>query len=258
MVSAAEPSPADSERIDELIRACRAAAEPSHDLVIAGEGNASLTTSEGRLYVTASGCRLAELAVQDVVAVDRDHLLAGLDNVVDDAGWLEVVRASTRSNRRPTVEVGMHAVISACTGPGAVLHTHPTPVLAMMAQGRGHELATTRLLPDHVVMCGPTSSHLPYIDPGHELARHLAGMTGADRPPPLLYLDNHGIVVNAPSGAAALDITLMATKAARILVSTTPGDVQALPSSVITRIAEREDEKVRQNILGLLRNTSPA
>lgn len=238
-------------QLDELITVCRRAADPIHDLLLAGEGNASITTSDNRLFVTRSGCRLAELDPDDLIEVDRSVILGGLRSAADDSSWYRVIRDARIGTRDPTVEVGLHAVISADAGPGVVLHTHPTDVLTVMAQGRGAELARVRLFPDHVVMCGPQSWHVPYIDPGRALGAHLAAMPGPV--PHVIHLGNHGIVVHAYTAASTLDITLMVTKSARIL-QRAHGAVTALAAEDITRISEREDEKLRQRVLGLHRS----
>lgn len=235
----------------ELVAVCRRAADPRFDLVLAGEGNASLTTSDNRLFVTRSGCRMSELVVGDLLEVDRAVVLAGLSSATDDDSWLQVIQRAGIGSQKPTVEVGLHAVISAQAGAGVVLHTHPTDVLAVMAQGRGAELATARLFPDHVVMCGTTSLYVPYIDPGRALAAQLAASAGSLQG--VILLGNHGVVVRGYNAVSALDVTLMVAKSARIL-GRTSGPATALGSSDIIRISEREDEKLRQRILGLRRS----
>lgn len=242
-----------SAELAELVESCRAAARTEHDLIIAGEGNASLTTTDGRLYVTASGSRMSELSSDDMILVDRDSILTGLQTATNDQEWGRVLAASVPAGaRRPTVEVGLHAVYSAAIGAGVVLHTHPTSVLALMVQGRGEELAAIRLIPDHIVMCGTTSWYLPYIDPGLALARAVQDrLASATHLPSVLHLGHHGILVIGSTGPSALDVTLMVAKSARILAATPVGRATGLGPADIERIAGREDEHHRRRLLGL-------
>lgn len=255
------PATGPDDQLHQLVAMCRAAADPVHDLLIAGEGNASLTTPEGELFVTASGSRLAALEPGDLTRVDRAVIMAGLETARSDAEWRTVVQSSVPAGAvRPTVEVALHAIHSLAHGPGVVLHTHPTDVLAVMLQGRGAEFAESRVIPDHVVMCGATSWYLDYIDPGLALARavrdKVAQATARHEDiPNVLLLGHHGIVVTAATAQAALDVTLMVTKAARIFGRAGAGHVQGMRPDDIERIAHREDEHHRRGVLGLVAHT---
>lgn len=237
----------------ELIQLCREAGQATHDLIIAGEGNASVFDEE-QMWVTTSGSRLPTLREQDIVAIGLQDIAEGLDHCADDHAWDALLRANTGGDhtRRPTVEVGLHVAMARHYGPGFILHTHPTAVLAMMAAGRGQELATIRLIPDHVVLCGTWSRFLPYIDPGLELARTLRDLQVADgRRPNVIMLAQHGIAVHAPTAQGALDATLMVAKAARVLQGIPAGSVHGLAPEVMDHIATRPDERWRREILGL-------
>lgn len=229
------------------------AAEPVLDLCIAGEGNLSVTTADGRLFVTASGARLADLGPGDLVEVRREAILAGLD-ADTDAAWLEVLLAGRvdAGSARPSVEVGLHAVLSERRGAGVILHTHPTDVLGVLSAGRGEELAGRRLLPDQVVLCGERSRLLPYLDPGRELARTVRELAAGGEADPVWLLSNHGLVCCARDAQTALDMTLMTAKCARVLLAAGPGPALAMPADQVRRIAGREDEHYRRVRLGLV------
>ena len=236
-----------------LVQLARDAGDPSLDLVIAGEGNASVFDGT-HLWVTTSGSRLPTLTDLDVVAMPINDIAEGLERCSDDQEWQQVLRSSIGSDNavRPTVEVGMHVAMARHYGRGFILHTHPTAVLSMMAAGRGEELATTRLLPDHVVLCGTWSRYLPYIDPGLELARSLHDLQLSDGlRPNVIMLGQHGIAVHAPTAQGALDATLMTAKAARMLQSIPAGTAHGLSVAVMEHIAARPDERFRQALLGL-------
>lgn len=235
----------------------RAVGEPSRDLVVAGEGNVSGVDDAGRLWVSASGTRLAELDEADVVGVDPDALLARLDDDLDDAAWLEVVMASQldRADRRPTVEVGLHAVLAAEHGsPCFVAHAHPTALLSLLCSAIDLEVyAEQRLFPDHVVMLGTADCVLDYIDPGRALAAQLRRAVATHRQrhhemPSLVLARNHGAFTVGSSPQQALERLEMATKIARVTLGV-PGALQALPPAQVARIAGREDEHYRQELL---------
>ncbi|WP_168217843.1 class II aldolase/adducin family protein [Occultella kanbiaonis] len=230
----------------------RAAATPAGDLVVAAEGNISVQTADDRFHITASGTRLSELQPSDFVEVSRSRLVAGIEQCASDADWKDVlVDPANQGAARPSVEAGLHAVLGAELGAGVVLHTHPTPVLALMAAGRGEELARQRMIPDHVVMCGTRSVLLDYHDPGLELAKQALRLVraGAGRSNVWL-LAGHGMVAHALTAQAALDVTLMVVKMARLLQAA-GRDAVALPSSEVRRIATREDERYRRALLRL-------
>ncbi|WP_165962925.1 class II aldolase/adducin family protein [Occultella glacieicola] len=243
---------ADDQELALAAETARAAGAPGGDLVVAAEGNISVQTPDDRFHVTASGTRLSHLRPSDFVEVSRNRLVAGIEQCSTDADWKEVlVDRANPAAARPSVEAGLHAVLGAELGAGVILHTHPTPVLALMAAGRGEELARQRMIPDHVVMCGTRSVLLDYHDPGLELAKQALNLvragTGCSN---VWLLEGHGMVAHALTAHAALDVTLMVVKMARLLLAA-GRDAVALPSSEVRRIATREDESYRRALLRL-------
>ena len=237
----------------ELIRLGRAMGESSWDLVIAGEGNISGPADGGIRVVTASGARLGELDVRDLVAVNPVPLCDAIDEAVSDAAWLELILGSRvrPDDARPTVEVALHAVIAQLAGPVWILHAHPVDVLAIACSDHLSDFANTRLFPDHVVALGVADLWLPYVDPGRPLAIAVRdGMLAFQRErgalPVSILLANHGAFVFGSSPSEALDRLLMLTKAARIF---TRGGRRAMPWPEIERIRDREDEAYRRAAL---------
>jgi rhamnose utilization protein RhaD (predicted bifunctional aldolase and dehydrogenase) len=244
----------------ELVRAARQAGLPAHDLVIAAEGNVSLTTEDGRFFVTRSGARLGELEEIDLVELDSSVLLAGLDSADGDASWLDVLTVSKidPAAQRPSVEAGLHAVLASYYGAGVILHTHPTAALAVMASGRMDAFARARVLPDEIVMCGTMTHAVPYLDPGVALARHVRAMLDSEpEVSPTWLLENHGIVCAATTAVGALESSLMLAKCARVFCWAGAADVSGMPTAEIARIAGREDEKYRQSLLGVRSPSDP-
>ncbi|CAM3464421.1 class II aldolase/adducin family protein [Occultella aeris] len=244
------PTVADAEELRLAAETARAAAAPGNELVVAAEGNISVLTPGDRLHVTASGTRLGRLQPSDFVEMSRSRLLAGIEECTSDAAWKDVLTGGTDAGTaRPSVEAGLHAVLGEQLGAGVILHTHPTPVLALMAAGRGEELARERMIPDHVVMCGTRSVLLDYVDPGLELAKQaLRLVREGEARSNVWLLAGHGMVAHALTAEAALDVTLMVVKMARLLLAAGP-DAAALPSSEVRRIASREDERYRRALL---------
>lgn len=235
----------------------RVVGEPARDLALAGEGNVSGIDDDGRLWVSASGTRLAELGEGDLVPVDPDVLLARLDEDLDDAAWLDVVTSSqVRPTRgRPTVEVGLHAVLAAEYGsPCFVAHAHPTALLSLLCSDTDLQAyAEERLFPDHVVMLGIADCVLDYLDPGRVLASEMRGVLAAHRHrygemARLVLARNHGVFTVGSTAQQALDRLEMATKIARVK-SGIRGATLPLSRSQVARIAGREDEIYRQEAL---------
>jgi rhamnose utilization protein RhaD (predicted bifunctional aldolase and dehydrogenase) len=241
----------------ELIKLCRLAADPRLDLVIAGEGNASVATARGTLLVTPSGARLSEVAAADIVEIYPEALCDGLDR--EDSGWAATVRESSvePAAPAPTIESGLHAVLAATCHAPVILHTHPTDVLGLLCSGLGPRFATERLCPDHVVLAGRADCFVPYERPGAELARQtrhavLSFQASYGCAPRVILLGNHGMFALGRSAQAVLDLTLMTTKLARIASAAFAiGETKPLPRAEIEHIDSRDDERYRRVALGV-------
>jgi rhamnulokinase len=102
-------------------------------------------------------------------------------------------RLSASDDRRPSVECPFHALLPE----PIVVHTHPTTVNALTCAARGRQIAAE--------LFGDTVLWIPYVDPGLPLARRIAAerrlheaRTG-NAPPPVMLLQNHGLVVAGAS-----------------------------------------------------------
>lgn len=236
-----------------LARLARELGDPRHGLAIAGEGNVSAPTGHGTLLVSPSGSRLAELRPDELVEVTPGVLVAAIDEPLADEEWLAVILSARAdaSAPRPSVEVGLHAVIAALVGDVVVAHTHPGEVLAVLCSLRTREFAVTRFFPDHVVALGPADAVVPYVDPGRELAAAVRDAMLAHRDeygdwPRVVLAENHGVFVIGATAREAMDRTLMVAKAARLFCS---GPVSGLSDAAIRRIGAREDEGYRRGLL---------
>lgn len=246
-------TPFEKEARDEMIRLGQRLALSEAQLAIAGEGNMSCRLGTSEILVTASGSRLASLEKDHLVTVRTARLWSAVDEELSDQAWLEVIMDSRReaNDLRPTVEVGLHAVISNLLGAEWILHAHPVDVLALACSDRLETFAQTRLFPDHVVALGPADLWLPYIDPGRPLALAVRdGIRGHVHKyrvaPRAILLGNHGAFVVGTSAAEAMDRMLMLAKAARVFMN---GGTSGMTAEAVARIGRREDESYRQKML---------
>ncbi len=168
------------------------------DFVIAAGGNTSLKT-DGVIYVKASGRSLANVTVEDFVAMDRGKLDALLrEDFGFDAGarrrrfnaGLLAARTNPDCPLRPSVESLMHNFL-----PGMfVVHTHPTLVGAVACCRRGRQI-TREIFGAEVI-------YVPWAEPGLDVARVVASAVENyarqyDAGPRAIILENHGFIVAA-------------------------------------------------------------
>ena len=242
----------------QLVDLSRDLGHPGHDYAILGEGNTSARVDGDAFLVKASGTSLSSLTADGLVRVRFDacrEMLEGPD--LDDAeitAALEAARADPDATLRPSVETAMHAALLQLDGVAFVGHTHPTAINALTCSEHFERLAE-RLFPDHVVVCGPSSVMVPYVDPGLPLARAVRdgaasyiGRYGGF--PQTIYLRNHGFIALGTTAKQVSQVTAMAVKAARILAGAlAAGGAVAMTDAQVARIAGRDDEHYRQRML---------
>jgi rhamnose utilization protein RhaD (predicted bifunctional aldolase and dehydrogenase)/NAD(P)-dependent dehydrogenase (short-subunit alcohol dehydrogenase family) len=166
--------------------------EPS--LVLHGGGNTSVkgtvTNVFGErvdaLFIKASGHDLATIEPEGHVAVDLAHLhrLRRLADLSDQA-MVNELRTHLFEHRAPTpsIETPVHAFL-----PGRFVdHTHADAVLALTNQPDG-ELHVRKALGGEVPV-------LPYVLPGFQLARMVAGAAAAHPQARAMVWMCHGIIV---------------------------------------------------------------
>lgn len=257
---------------DALVQLARALGMPPRSYAILGEGNVSLHLDDGTFLVKASGASLAAATAASFVRCDLARVMALVrEPPPDDAGVARALAAArvdhgpatdraaapSALSPRPSVETGLHAVLLDLAGARCVAHTHPAPVVGILASHQAAALVSGALFPDQVVVCGAHPLLLPYIDPGIPLARALAAalerhVRAHGAPPKVIYLQNHGLVALGGNEAEALAVTDMAVKAAAVLgVALGSGGPRYLPEEEVRRIAGRGDEHHRQRVLGL-------
>ena len=238
-----------------IIALSRWAGDPGRDLAILAEGNTSIKEAD-RLLVKASGAFLADATEASFVEVRRDFLESFIDSgeATDDDVASALREAMTWGGHHPSVETLLHVVCQRYPTVQAVLHTHPTPVNALLCSTAAESL-TGSYFPDQIVSLGAQPLLLPYVDPGLTLARHAQDairqhVARHGEPPKVVYLRNHGMFALGSSVTEAQQITSMAAKTARILLAAgAVGAAVPLSAGDVKRIHTRPDELRRRAAL---------
>lgn len=177
-------------------------------------GNLSARTRDGRIVLTPTAMRYAEMTADDLVVVDASgRILAG--------------------HRAPTTELALHlACLNRFPEIGAVAHTHPVQASMFAVVGRPIECAIEETL----IYLGGDVPVAAYHRTGTEkLARAVASLL-ADRAAALL--SNHGLVVVAGSPAEAIELTRLVERAATIMAGAERlGSPLRLPGSIRAEFA---------------------
>ena len=241
----------------ELLDLCHNLGEPSLQLAIAAEGNASFRIDSDAMAIKASGSSLLTMQDEDIVEVRLSTLLALLDAEPTDDQIHEAYQSSKidPDAGKPSVEAILHAILYATTNTSVIAHTHPVSINAVGCSNHPEFLVSGSLFPDAIVMLGSAQLLIPYTDPGIPLARAVrAGVQefsdSEGTAPRVIYLANHGLFTLATSPSEALQITEMANKNATILLGTlAAGGPNFLSPDHVRRIDSRPDELYRRRKL---------
>jgi NAD(P)-dependent dehydrogenase (short-subunit alcohol dehydrogenase family)/rhamnose utilization protein RhaD (predicted bifunctional aldolase and dehydrogenase) len=182
-------------------------------LVQGGGGNTSVKSPDGQfMYIKASGTALKDMSevagwrrlrMRDVKAILSEPDLPALDAAEREA---EVARRllgccqdACSVDARPSVESHLHAALGRC-----VVHLHPTAVCAYVCAKNGRPELERLFRELH-----PPPLWVPYADPGYMLARSVERLTKAyaarhGRPPSVLFLQKHGLLVCAETRTEVL------------------------------------------------------
>ncbi len=242
---------------DDLLTLCRTLGEPSRDLVLSAEGNVSMRVGEQSMTIKASGSTLETLRDEELVDVNIPIILTLLEGMPTDEKTKSTYREAliSHTDKMPSVEAILHAVLYDITPAQVIAHTHPVVVNMLTCSVSPQLLVQGALFPDAIVMLGRRQLLIPYTDPGVPLAKAVrdgvhAFIQEEGFAPKVIYLANHGLFVLAESPGSALQITEMVVKNARILHGTlAAGGPAFLPSEQVDRIDRRPDEAYRRNIL---------
>ena len=250
-------------RLTELIDLSHTLGDPAHDWAILGEGNTSTALDANSFLVKASGSELRTLTAEQVSEVRFAPVLDALNGTRDytDMETKDLLLGACvgGTGRMPSVETLLHAYLLTLPGIAFIGHTHVTSVNGLLCSQEGWDAVQCggRLFPDEIVVCGVAPCCVPYVDPGLPLARALrdqviAYVTEYGAAPKTIYLRNHGFIALGKSSAEVRNVTMMADKAARILLAAlASGTPTYLSPENVERIHTRPDEHYRQKALGI-------
>ncbi|MDX1995912.1 MAG: class II aldolase/adducin family protein [bacterium] len=243
---------------DAFLKMTYALGLPERDYIIIGEGNTSCRIDSDSFWIKASGQQMHNIAPEGFTAVQFAPILAMLDNPPQTLTEQNAIMKAAQldsSARLPSVEVSFHAMLLAEGEPYGlryVGHTHPTAINQILCGDMAETFARNRLFPDEVVLCGPESPLVPYVDPGLPLALAIreqwrAYIAQYGEPPKLLLLANHGLIALGTTPGEVLNVTAMAVKAARTFVGALSiGKPVFMSREDILHIYKRPDEIYRR------------
>jgi rhamnose utilization protein RhaD (predicted bifunctional aldolase and dehydrogenase) len=237
----------------DLLKFAHQLGDPAREFVIFGEGDCSARIDAKAFLVKAQGKHLHNVAEHDFVPMTFEPLLE-LVARRPNARPGEVARcleaASGRKTLTPSKESFFHAVLLDLPNVQYIAHTHPTYVAGILASPKAEAFASMRLFPAHVMLCGPRSLFVPYMDPGLPLAVELRYrlenyINQHGDPPVTIMLANHGMIAMGPSPEVALAATEMMQKAALAYVSAQAcGGAIPLPERDVQRLVEEAGGKI--------------
>jgi len=239
----------------ELIQLSRDLGESAYKLVIIGEGNISLREKEDTFWIKASGHQMPTITPQGFAQIRFAPILAIFDNPPQtNSAQRLALRAALvdDSYADPSVETSFHAMLLHDCGVNCIAHTHPVAVNRLLCSAQAETFARRRIYPDEVVLCGPESVFVPYVDPGLPLAIAMREqvrryMDKYGEAPKVILMANHGLIALGQTTTEALNITMMADKAADILWGALQlGDVPFMSEEDVMHIYKRPDEIYRR------------
>lgn len=198
---------------DLMIRVCRLGWQRGY--LAASQGNLSARLSPERVLITPSGRATAFLEPGDLLEVDLEGRVLG-------------------GRGEPSGELALHlAVYRTRSDVGAVLHAHPSAVIALGLSGRGLDCAA---LPEMLYHLGSVPT-VPYATPSSpDSAAAVEPFLAGHR---ALLLENHGSLTLGQDLEEAWLLTEMLEHAAQTLIAAQAlGGARPLPA--------QEQERLRQ------------
>jgi len=243
-------------KLDQLVEMTRYLGQPHLNYVIIGEGNTSQRVDDKSFWIKGSGQQMNAIGPEGFVAVRFGPILDLLDHPPNSRQQIQAImndaRVDPSSTVRPSVEVSFHAMLLAECKAQVIAHTHPTAVNRILCSTRAEQFAQHRTFPDEVVLCGPQSVYVPYVDPGLPLALAMRVqvrkyLTKFGEAPKVILLANHGLIALGQTHTEALNITAMAVKAAEIFAGACMiGEPVFMSQADIMHIYKRPDEIYRR------------
>lgn len=168
------------------------------DIVQAGGGNSSVKINNQEMLIKASGFQLSELSenygysrinytkIEDYMKKNQNTYLTEEDS----NQFLEKV---VIEGKKPSIETFLHAITNKVT-----LHTHPTLINVLTARKNGM-LVLKELFPEALF--------IDYFTPGIKLAQEYYKVFNNNKTSKIIFLKNHGLIVNANSAKEVIELT---------------------------------------------------
>jgi rhamnose utilization protein RhaD (predicted bifunctional aldolase and dehydrogenase) len=250
------------EILHKLVKLSNSLGREDYHLAIIGEGNTSAKVEvkdiAGSFYIKASGTQLATVTENDFVQVYFEPItqLINMENPnAEEINYIfEKAKVDKKYQATPSVETLLHAICLNLEGVNFVGHTHPTAVNRLTCSKSFPENLKGRIYPDEIILLGRESVFIPYTDPGVKLAQKAKKeieifLDKHGERPKSIYIQNHGFVALGSTPTEVENITLMADKAAEIRFGALlAGGINTFSEDIVNYIAERTDEKYRQNL----------
>jgi len=224
------------------------------DLAMHGGGNTSL---KGRLktlagdevdalFVKASGISLEAITPAGFVCLDHAYLkkLRSLSSLSDEAMAGEFrTRMLRPSEALPSIETLMHAFLPE----RAIVHTHPTAILALAARVGGEETLMAAL--------GDAVAVVPYTNSGLALGRAIADARDRGKALQAIVVLHHGLITWGDTPRQAYDCTIEVVSRAEQYLRTSRRHAPAAAAKTSLETAHKRYSRIAPLLRGLL---SPA
>lgn len=230
------------------------------DFVILAEGNASQRIDDHRIVVKASGAKMASATKNEFVVCEVTPLVDLMDSPTATQQDLIAHLDAGEHNgarRRGSIETLIHVAVQSLRPTAFVGHTHPTPLVALLASVHQETAFDTFVYSDEAIVIG-SALYVPYAQPGIDLGRiFLSSLRDYFQKnndlPSLVLLGNHGIVALADTADGVEAVTEMAYKGAQVrLQALAAGGAKPLSSEAVKSYFEREDmAERRRNLSGV-------
>lgn len=170
------------------------------DLVQAGGGNTSMKL-EDKLYIKSSGVKLADMKSNygySVVETKKIKSVLGAKVLPNDFDESKCIINSTLEGSKASIETFLHVFTRRMT-----LHTHPILVNILM-QKENYKKIIMKLFPDSLLV--------QYKTPGISLALEMGKENQFKNIPKIIFLCNHGLIINANSVEEVIELNEMVIK----------------------------------------------
>lgn len=217
-----------------LIDNLKILAKESSKFCVGMEGNVSGKISDTNFIIKASGSILSDLNDADLIEFDFNG-----DKI-------------SKTNKKPSMELGFHSYLLKFNDINFISHTHPVNTLKVLCGYGAFEFSVNRLFPDQVVFNGPKSCFVPYRMPGDKLADIIKQsvekfIKEEGYLPSLILLENHGIITLGSTIEECITSTQICEKSAEIFAGLE--NPKFLTLEEINEIQNDNKEKYRKFLL---------